>query len=386
MGRLAELPIPAAIIAAGLVAPVSVALPSSNATYAQSELTQRLNLIEIGQALPAQIQSQLTDGSYLVQVANTVVQMQLPQGVPVGTQYTATLIARDPRPTFLLQNDASTPQSSETSLSNTAHLITSLLQTTASKTAATPLSSTAPIVAQPNVSASALASALKTALTQTGLFYESHLSQWVQGQRSLTSIQQEPQATQTQQLMADSGFATGNAGNMQSPLTANAASNHGAESGTLTNNPSLSAAQPANNPQNSTQTTPSNPMLTQLVQHQLQTLENNQVLWQGQVWPGQSMQWSIADDTPSSQQGTAQESAAWNSRMTLNMPELGQMNIQINLSGKQVHITIQADSSQTCQALSSQQNVLLNQLNTAGLKLEHLQIQPSSDTMLPSTS
>ena len=395
VGRLAELPIPAAISAAGLIAPVSVALPSSDATYAQSELTQRLNLIEIGQTLPAQIQSQLADGSYLVQIANTVVQMQLPQGTPVGSHYTATLIGNNPRPTFLLQDAVPTAaqQSSETSLSSTAHLITTLLQTP--KNAATPLTAATPVVPQPTISPNELAAALKTSLAQSGLFYEAHLSQWIQGQRTLASIQQEPQASQTQQLVAQSNVPASNSANTQQ-LTQNPS--YALATGSTSNSQpalaNLSTSTSANTPINTPINTPANasandiqnpnnnPVLTQLVQHQLQTLENGQILWQGQVWPGQTMQWQIENDQSPSPQGSAQESAGWKSQMLLDMPALGQMNIQIGIVGKQVRIAIHTDSSQTCATLSSQQTTLLTQLNTVGLKLDHLQIQQTTNPTL----
>lgn len=392
---LAELPIPAAISAAGLIAPVSVALPSSDATHAQSELAQRLNLIEIGQTLPAQIQSQLADGSYLVQIANTVVQMQLPQGTPVGSTYTATLIGNNPRPTFLLQDAVPTAaqQSSETSLSSTAHLITTLLQTP--ENAATPLTAATPVVSQPTISPNELAAALKTSLTQSGLFYEAHLSQWIQGQRTLASIQQEPQASQTQQLVAQSNLPASNSANTQqltqnSSFTLATGSTSNSQPALANLSTSASANTPINTPANASanisandiQNSNTNPVLTQLVQHQLQTLENGQILWQGQVWPGQTMQWQIENDQSPSPQGSAQESTGWKSQMLLDMPALGQMNIQIGIVGKQVRIAIHTDSSQTCATLSSQQTTLLTQLNTVGLKLDHLQIQQTTNPTL----
>jgi hypothetical protein len=392
---LAELPIPAAISAAGLIAPVSVALPSSDAAHSQSELTQRLNLIEIGQTLPAQIQSQLADGSYLVQIANTVVQMQLPQGTPVGSTYTATLIGNNPRPTFLLQDAVPTAaqQSSETSLSSTAHLITTLLQMP--ENAATPLTAATPVVPQPTMSPNELAAALKTSLAQSGLFYEAHLSQWIQGQRTLASIQQEPQASQTQQLVAQSNMPASNSANTQQStqnpsyaLATGSTSNSqpalaNLSTSTSANTPiNTSANASANASANDIQNSNTNPVLTQLVQHQLQTLENGQILWQGQVWPGQTMQWQIENDQSPSPQSSAQESAGWKSQMLLDMPALGQMNIQIGIVGKQVRIAIHTDSSQTCATLSSQQTTLLTQLTTVGLKLDHLQIQQTANPTL----
>ncbi|WP_313817649.1 flagellar hook-length control protein FliK [Cupriavidus sp.] len=55
-----------------------------------------------------------------------------------------------------------------------------------------PLLSTAPGAG--NASAATLSAALATLVDQSGLFYESHVAQWVVGQRPLSALLQEPQA------------------------------------------------------------------------------------------------------------------------------------------------------------------------------------------------
>ncbi|MGO4282575.1 flagellar hook-length control protein FliK, partial [Cupriavidus sp. RAF20_2] len=63
---------------------------------------------------------------------------------------------------------------------------------------AQPLQTRAPLLATApgagNASAATLSAALATLVDQSGLFYESHVAQWVVGQRPLSALLQEPQA------------------------------------------------------------------------------------------------------------------------------------------------------------------------------------------------
>lgn len=82
--------------------------------------------------------------------------------------------------------------SARESLSTAARVILDILD----GTDAAPLRSAAPIVATPPGSgqAGSLASALARQVGQSGLFYESHLGQWLNGTRALDSLMREPQA------------------------------------------------------------------------------------------------------------------------------------------------------------------------------------------------
>ncbi|MBB1631982.1 flagellar hook-length control protein FliK [Cupriavidus sp. UME77] len=82
--------------------------------------------------------------------------------------------------------------SARESFSTAARVILDILD----GTDAAPLRSAAPIVATPPGSgqASSLASALARQVGQSGLFYESHLGQWLNGTRPLDSLMREPQA------------------------------------------------------------------------------------------------------------------------------------------------------------------------------------------------
>ncbi|MDF3834097.1 flagellar hook-length control protein FliK, partial [Cupriavidus basilensis] len=91
-----------------------------------------------------------------------------------------------------LAPDGATTTSARESLSTAARVILDILDSTD----AVPLRGAAPLVATPpgNGQAGALASALARQVGQSGLFYESHLGQWLNGTRQLDSLMREPQA------------------------------------------------------------------------------------------------------------------------------------------------------------------------------------------------
>jgi hypothetical protein len=82
--------------------------------------------------------------------------------------------------------------STRESLSFAARAILTLMD----GTPAQPLRSAGPLLPAPPAagSSAAVATALASLVDESGLFYESHLAQWVAGARPLASIQQQPQA------------------------------------------------------------------------------------------------------------------------------------------------------------------------------------------------
>src|SRR4051812_45800400 len=61
---------------------------------------QRALAGQLGKSLQGEILSKLSDGSFVVRVADTAARMQLPAGAQVGAQVPLTLVALTPRPTF----------------------------------------------------------------------------------------------------------------------------------------------------------------------------------------------------------------------------------------------------------------------------------------------
>ena len=101
------------------------ATPATAPADARQETFNRLAQVAIGKQFQADILSRLNDGTFLVRVADTVARMNLPAGMRAGDSVKMTLVSADPRPTFLLENQANGPTAS---LNTSAQLADRFLQ------------------------------------------------------------------------------------------------------------------------------------------------------------------------------------------------------------------------------------------------------------------
>jgi hypothetical protein len=172
-----------------------------------SQSSTELPQLVPGQQIPAHVLASLPNGRFQVMVEDSVLDMNLPRNTQPGDTISLVYVSDKPRPTFALLTDLvkAAPQNANNavSLSQFGKLIGSLLQqqaglaaTTGNATNAvtTALNSTLPVIPGPPPTSQQFASALRDAVSQSGLFYESHQAQWVTGQRSLDTLLQEPQA------------------------------------------------------------------------------------------------------------------------------------------------------------------------------------------------
>lgn len=200
----------------------------------------------------------------------------------------------------------------------------------------------APLSAGGAPDAAKLSAGLQRALGDSGLFYESHVAEWAAGKRPLQDLQREPQM---QRHAAAQG--TG-----QHPLEAVAKALAG---------PDLSAAQ--------------------MINQQLHTQEQGKVLWQGEAWPGQPMQWLVEREQQRDggqgrpgREGEAPDSV-WRSGVRFRFPLLGQVAANVTLVGDQVHIAVQSGSEETAVTLRAWAGALQQALDAAGAPLASLAIQ-----------
>ncbi|WP_460826773.1 flagellar hook-length control protein FliK, partial [Massilia terrae] len=179
----------------------------------------------------------------------------------------------------------------------------------------------APVLATINTDPAALAPALRQALEQSGLFYESHVAAWAEGRRELASLAFEPQ-------MRD---------------------------------------RPAN---------PADPAPAQLINLQLAAQEQDRVAWQGQLWPGQPMQWEIRRDAPQQDGGAAggEPEPTWQSRLRLRFALFGELDATVVLHGGQVAIRIGLADEGNAALLRSHTASLQGALAAAGTSLSALAI------------
>ncbi|PZR46531.1 flagellar hook-length control protein FliK [Paraburkholderia fungorum] len=277
-------------------------------------------------------------------------------------------------------------------------------------------------VAAAQVPVAALAAALEQTVGESGLFYESHLAQWLAGQSTPAALageaqnklvaaaaqlplnwasdaEQAPSANAAAQQGAGgtpngpaNGAPDGNAaGRMPSIQTAQAARFVAGEVlasslSDLNGQPAHASLRGAATPLDdggSSQNTQSmaaavHPATVPLVRQQLDLLATGQFRWTGEAWPGAKLDWTIeqeGDEWDRSGGGTASEDdQPWRTRLTLSLPTLGTVDADLTLTGSRLVARVQA-SPVGAARLSVQGEDFRQRLAAAGIELHGLTIR-----------
>ena len=180
------------------------------------------------------------------------------------------------------------------------------------------------LVELPSPSRHMLPVSLSKTVSESGLFYESHLAKWSRGSLSLESILREPQA----RLGQDNTLA-------------------------------LRLAELDGMPE----------AAARMAGRQLQMLEGAPFLWQGLAWPGQTMEWMVREESGGEGQAEGEENAAeWSTELKLTLPRLGQVHAQLGLAGDQLHLRLRADSAEARDKLNAALPLLIKGLEANGLR------------------
>lgn len=195
------------------------------------------------------------------------------------------------------------------------------------------------------------ATALAAVVRDSGMFYESHLARWSQGQYPLALLQREPQA------------AAGPA-----PPLARA-------SGTPAD-AAPSAPQHAEGPAGSVAAAATQTALPEglqpVIREQLQVLENRSLAVMIEPWPGQAARLEIAQeeqaDNERDGQAGAAGGAAWKTRLSLDLPTLGRIDAELALAGNRLSVLVRADP-ETAPQLARNATGLARAMADAGIRM-----------------
>lgn len=304
-----------------------------------------------GERLPAQVLAALPNGRFQVNVDGQLLDLNLPADSRPGGALQLTYVSATPRLTFALEPAAAQAPvaSPSVSLSDAARLVSDLLRNMPSAVASQQTEQAQPLLASAPHSIPQLAQALRHALSASGLFYESHQAQWLNGERSLQSLLAEPQGQLSPRLQDDvaSRQPMPSAQGTAAPTAGEPAGKSSA----------LDAPPPLVAPQSLPQ-----------VQQQLATLESRQLLWQGQVWPGQSMRWEITEEAADDAPAPAEPTRAWRTHLNLALPSLGGVSARLALQGHQVRVEIMTADAEAAVRLRAGQGRLAARLVGSGLQ------------------
>jgi hypothetical protein len=294
----------------------------------------RLDQIAVGKALLAQVVSVLADGTSLVRLSNqeqaanfsAELRMQLPTGTKAGDSLKLTLLTKTPQLTFGVSNPLPA-DTTPTTLSQAGRLIETLLKQTDDAQQKPQVQGAKPLLSAADTQTPQLADKLAAQLHKTvdgsGVFYESHLRQWADGERTLAQVRSEPQ---------------NQAGNPAASQT------------------------PVGN--------------TQMLPLQLNSLEQQRFAWHGEVWPGQRMDWEVVqeDHSQASGQNSPEANAAWQTVLHLDLPRLGKVSAAIRLQGEHAQLQMQVQDPQAASELKLQTAALSEAMAASGTALDGLTV------------
>jgi hypothetical protein len=325
------------------------ARPSGSSAHRQASYAF-LTALEPGQQFRARVQAGLSNGEFAVALdtldmaENPLLHMKLPAGTRPGDALNLIFVSRHPRPAFMLMAGTSST-AVPVPLSETGRFISGLLGRSASPSSPAMLSGTLPLLAAPPADGVQLARSLAAALGFSGLFYESHQAQWVAGSRALEDLLLEPQAPLS---------------GLRPRLT-----DTNAEAGAS----NISGMRRDNAPDDRA---PVHPDALALVRQQLDVFETRQISWQGLAWPGQPIEWEVAEEKlsePDESDESGQATAAWQTRLNLALPNLGQISVSLRLDANGVEVRLIAMEPVTAFMLRAGAAPLANGLESAGIKL-----------------
>jgi hypothetical protein len=309
-----------------------------------------------GQRLPAHIIASLPNGRFQVEVGNQMLDMNLPRNSEPGQTIELTFISSQPRLTFALTQQLAhaLPPNGSVSLSEAAKFLGALMQRGSSPSAsAATLQGAAPILQGAPANIADFAAALQAAFSKSGLFYEAHQAQWVAGERTLAHLLQEPQA--------------------QLPPLAQSAGKAATAPVPPPSGPSLDRAR-AEGATTEKMSVPVHPQAQPLVQRQLESLDHGQVMWQGQVWPGQEMRWEIREDD-AHRGGSGSTPAVWMTRLRLDLPQLGSVTAQLAVNSANVRIDLVVERDATADRLRDALGDLARSMEASGLKMSEARVR-----------
>jgi hypothetical protein len=348
-------PLRAAVPLAGSARPILEGRP---------EVPGQVLALPAGTSVEAGIVGRLTRNSVVLDVAGQLFQTTLPDGaLQEGATRLPLLVLRGgEKPAFLLDRGAaesgSTPSARVDLSAAGSRLGAAVAAATKGQEIAQPAVSTSPLLSAPPADADGLVPPLRQAVEGSGLFYESHQAEWVAGRRPLEALRTEPQAIAGRATVAADGESASVVG-ARSEGTGAAAPMASAES-----RASLA-----------TTSTPG-PAIAHLVDRQLQTLAGQPIVWNGQVWPGQTMEWQIEEDAPEDSPDVA--TPAWTSKLRLTLPNLGEVELRVGLREERLTVRVISGAAHV-PSFKESAEVLRHALAARGLSLTALEVAPVGD-------
>lgn len=120
--------------------------------------------------------------------------------------------------------------------------------------------------------------------------------------------------------------------------------------------------------------------LRALVQQQLDASGAQRLLWHGEIWPEQTMQWQLEWQQQGGQE-TEGEPLPWKTNLRLTMPRLGTVDATLQLGTAGVRISLNAVDAASAGEMREKTGELAQSMEAAGLALLGVSVRQMSDDM-----
>ncbi len=360
------------------------------------EISDKLSGLVAGQKVMAEIQALLPNGTYRALINQRNLTLALPFSAKTGDAIELQVTESNGKLALAVvagqeSEGGKPPNTTAATLSRTGQLISDLFSGAQASKGGAPaiaLNGNRPITESPLPRGPDLVPLLKQAITQSGMFYEAHQAEWVEGRLATSTLLQEPQgqlsspqafsaAADEQSAAAQAKAPAGASEPVALKASAEPATHPAAQAGVT---PGLSADSPkatATQPLTQAPAQLVAPQTQPIVQQQLEALATQIFSWQGQVWPGQEMRWEI-DEEAARAQDSDEQAANWTTRLHLALPKLGEIDAQIRLQGNQLVVAMRSGKAETTALMRASSVALRSQLDEAGLKLASIGVDTVS--------
>lgn len=331
--------------------------PASSAVGGEPQAAYQLQLTP-GQQVQAEVLASLPNQRFLARIAGELFRIELPIIVQPGETFQMTVVTGEPNLTFTLSRsqNSSTP----VSISDTGKWLGQLSRDSADPQQISALPRNGSILNGRPTDIDLFAGLLRDALTLNGVFYESHLVQWFLGKRSIKDLLQEPQGKLSGRAKSASAGKSA-----QDRVKIDGKSPDGELDESILDELLFDDSQFG-------RSGPVDPRTIPIIQEQLHTLHSAQFTWQGQVWPGQQMEWSVSREKPANGEGAE---GGCKTLLRMDLPNLGEVVATLHLGKGGLSLHICTNRAATSVVMQREEQTLLQAMSGAGIKLRNMAIE-----------
>jgi flagellar hook-length control protein FliK len=108
-----------------------------------------------------------------------------------------------------------------------------------------------------------------------------------------------------------------------------------------------------------------------IVKEQLATLQSGQLLFRGDLVPGQQLEWTVRE-REARRNESGEQTRTWETSLSLDMPKLGNVTANLKLDGNRVNIELRAAEPAAAELLKTGVARLGEQFEASGLVLDEI--------------